>query len=271
MKYGLFIIAVSLVFLMYYKLNSKDNSLKKDYEKTIKLLESFKRTAYIPETKEQKPEFNKKSKFGGLPYLRNENDWPTCPNCKKKFKLFLQLDLEKIPERKSEGILQLFYCFNEKPYCEDDLQSYLPFSKGVVCRIIDHSEAPVSVAYTEDDYLKENEVLSWEAIDDYPHFEEYDELGIYEKLNSKYADEIFEILDEEEKCQTSDVDKLFGWPYWVQGVEYPNDRNTDKRMEMIFQIASEINLDHMFGDSGIGHITQSPSNKNELAFGWACY
>jgi hypothetical protein len=27
----------------------------------------------------------------------------------------------------------------------------------------------------------------------------------------------------------------------------------------------------MFGDSGIGHITQCPEHKEVLAFGWACH
>jgi len=38
----------------------------------------------------------------------------------------------------------------------------------------------------------------------------------------------------------------------------------------LFQLASENNLPYMFGDAGIGHLTQSPENKEELGFGWAC-
>ncbi|MFK7971974.1 MAG: DUF1963 domain-containing protein, partial [Bacteroidia bacterium] len=65
-------------------------------------------------------------------------------------------------------------------------------------------------------------------------------------------------------------DKLFGWPYWVQSQEYPFDRKTESRMELLFQFDSEVNLPFMFGDAGIGHLTQSPDNKDELGFGWAC-
>jgi len=41
-------------------------------------------------------------------------------------------------------------------------------------------------------------------------------------------------------------------------------------MELLFQIGGSENIPYMFGDAGIGHITQSPDNENELAFGWAC-
>jgi len=65
-------------------------------------------------------------------------------------------------------------------------------------------------------------------------------------------------------------DKLYGWPHWIQSVEYPFDRKTGSRMELLFQIDSNVNLAHMFGDVGIGHLTQSKDNPDELAFGWAC-
>lgn len=65
-------------------------------------------------------------------------------------------------------------------------------------------------------------------------------------------------------------DKLYGWPYWIQSVEYPFDRKTESQMQLLFQFDSEDNLPYMFGDAGIGHLTQSPDNDKELGFGWAC-
>jgi hypothetical protein len=42
-------------------------------------------------------------------------------------------------------------------------------------------------------------------------------------------------------------------------------------MTLLFQLDSGDNLPHNFGDMGIGHLTQSRSNEEELGFGWACY
>jgi hypothetical protein len=39
-------------------------------------------------------------------------------------------------------------------------------------------------------------------------------------------------------------------------------------MQLVFQHTGD-KLPFMFGDSGIGHITQCPEHKEFLAFGWA--
>jgi hypothetical protein len=41
-------------------------------------------------------------------------------------------------------------------------------------------------------------------------------------------------------------------------------------MEMLFQIDSDQSLPWSLGDAGVGHITQCPKHRDELAFGWAC-
>ena len=74
----------------------------------------------------------------------------------------------------------------------------------------------------------------------------------------------------EEISSAASGDKLFGWPYWVQGVEYPGCPQCGERMEMVFQIDSQNNLPFMFGDTGCGHITQCPVHKEVVTFGWAC-
>jgi uncharacterized protein YwqG len=42
-------------------------------------------------------------------------------------------------------------------------------------------------------------------------------------------------------------------------------------MRMVFQLDSEKSLPFMFGDAGIGHVTQCPDHLEVVAFGWACY
>jgi hypothetical protein len=42
-------------------------------------------------------------------------------------------------------------------------------------------------------------------------------------------------------------------------------------MQLVFQLDSMMNLPYMFGDSGMGRITQCKEHKEVPAFGWACY
>jgi uncharacterized protein YwqG len=243
-----------------------EKNLEQEFRKSIDTLNKFKRTAYIPNTESQKSTFSDKSKFGGFPYLRHKNDWPVCPNCKKNMQLFIQLNLKELPEKKENGLVQLFYCTTNEPLCESEMEAFFPFSKSVECRIIETDYESTQIEPNIDQLFEEKLITGWTARDDYPHFEEYHQLGIELDLE----DNVYELMEEREIGLPIEQDKLFGWPYWTQSVEYPFDRNTKTQMELLFQLISGDNLPYMFGDVGIGHLTQSPDNKNELGFGWAC-
>lgn len=235
-----------------------------ELRKAIELLSKYKRKAYLPKTQDNQNEFSTSSKIGGFPYLRNEDDWPVCPNCKKNMQLFLQLNLNDLPERQDKGLIQLFYCTTDEPHCESDLEAFFPFSKAVNCRKIDINGESSLIKPDLQEVFSEKVIIDWNPVDDYPHFEEHEQLGI------ELDDDIYELMEEKEIGLPIEKDKLFGWPYWVQSVEYPFDRKTETQMELLFQLDSEDNLPYMFGDAGIGHLTQSPDNKDELGFGWAC-
>lgn len=245
-----------------------DTEIEERLLNLVRKLETVKKTAYLPVTVAKDPEFNSISKFGGYPFLRNEDDWPVCPNCKNHMQLFLQLELDKLPEKKQEGLLQLFYCTNDEMYCESELEAFFPFSKGSVCRILNPEGDSAKIHPKIAKIYPEKIITDWIAKDDYPTYVEYDILDLDIDFED---DEVFDLLSERDLCQTLENDKLFGYPFWVQGEEYPFDRKTNSLMHLLFQLDSNDNLPYMFGDSGIGHLTQSPDNTHELAFGWACY
>ena len=231
----------------------------------IEKLNSLKKTAYFPKVKPVASAFDTKSKIGGFPYLRHENDWPVCPNCGKHQQLFLQLNLSELPEQQSDGLIQLFYCTTDDAefYCEEELMAYAPDSKISTCRKIQIEGQSASISPTIDELFEEKVIESWEAVDDYPHPEE-----IYD-LDVPFSDEEIETLFKN-RITAMSGDKLFGYPNWIQGVEYPTDENGDE-MEMVFQLESKKNLPYMFGDLGVGHLTQSKNDDSKLAFGWACH
>lgn len=247
--------------------NSIDSlDIEQKFKNAIDILSPFKRTAYLPLIKHNSNTFSCKSKIGGYPYLRNSRDWPVCQNCKKNMQLFLQLNLEELPENKNTGLIQLFYCTTSEPHCESELESFFPFSEATVCRKIKIGKESKQIEPDIEELFNEKLIIDWQLIDDYPHFEEYSLLSI----NLDLDDDVYELMEQRNIGLPIEKDKLFGWPYWIQSVEYPYDRKTGEQMELLFQVISEDNLPYMFGDSGIGHLTQSPHNNEELGFGWAC-
>ncbi len=239
---------------------------EKRYKDALSKIENYKRIAYRPHIKNVERKHNSKSKIGGLPYLRTDTDWPECPNCKNNLQLFLQLNLNELPTNKSDGLVQLFYCTNPDPLCESDCRAFFPFSKVVACRKIElPGKSSIQIPKIEK-LFEEKEIVKWSEEFDYPHSEEWNQLGI----NFEIDDDIYELMYERNEGVPLRGDKLFGWPFWVQSVEYPKDRINGNQMSLLFQFDSNVNLSHSFGDLGIGHLTISPKNPNELAFGWAC-
>jgi uncharacterized protein YwqG len=215
---------------------------EKRYVEVINELEKHKRTAYIPITKLNNKSFSTDSKYGGYPYLRNENDWPICENCNLHMQLFLQLNLNNIPVKKENGLIQLFYCTNSEKNCESELESFFPFSKAVECRKIKIENEPIQIEPNLLDVFDEKLIIDWEEKNDYPHFEEYELL----KIEVDIENEVNELMEERNKGLTISEDKLFGFPYWVQSEEYPYDRKTETRMELLFQIGESENIPYMF-------------------------
>lgn len=86
-------------------------------EKLKQKLEKFKRQSAKPLTQKGDGTLDS-SKYGGKPWLNSGEKYPVCPNCLNPMPLFLQLNLNEIPEtfnRKfGAGILQFFYCIHTR-------------------------------------------------------------------------------------------------------------------------------------------------------------
>lgn len=206
------------------------------------------------------------SRFAGRPWLEQDESWPVCRHCGRPMQLFLQLDLDKVPDAiRGEfgyGLLQLFYCTNSDSECESECEAWDPFAKSVLTRAIYplSPRAEITIPAGLDD-LPAKQIVGWIELDDYP-LDEVDESsgGWSEQEWDQIADAGYPLAG----------DKLAGWPLWVQGVEYPRCPVCGTTMRLVFQIDSEDNLAYMFGDSGCGHISQCPEHKEQIAFGWAC-
>ena len=225
-------------------------------ERIKSAVEPHKQAAWIPIIKEGDSDI-RCSKFAGKPWLNADEEWPVCPNCHKPMRFFLQLNLQELPQELSnkfgQGMLQLFYCCNDgviehdqpipnvtstKPWqvgdtrveryieynsCDENCCGWEAFSPIQLVRIVQIDGVPLeyeipstpngtSVHYEGEFPAKT--IIGWEKIDTYPDDSNLQILGI--ELSSNDISFMYE------RGMYSELDKLAGWPNWVQNEEYPD-------------------------------------------------
>ncbi len=229
-------------------------------------LAAFRRRTWIPDVVDSDggPE---DSKFSGRACLFPGEAWPACGNCGRPMQLFVQLNARDVPDEASQklsgGLLQFFYCTSEEPHCEIECEAYAPNAKSTLLRFLSAEKAACTdSAEPPAGMFPSKRIVSWTENFDYPNLEELEDLGV------DLSDEEADALAEQDFPRSGE--KLLGWPAWVQSVEYPSCLECHRQMELLLQIDSEQNLPYVFGDVGIGHITQCPIHRHQLAFGWAC-
>jgi hypothetical protein len=211
------------------------------------------------------------SKIGGQAYLPPGESYPLCPNCNEPMTLFLQLNPGLLPpncdlDLENNKLIQLFYCTNTHPNCELECKGWQPFSKNhTILQPLIPSNDPTLPANVPPRSFKAGQVVEWIEQEDYPDWHEM-QLG-----EAGLTEAEIETLEESEVGVPKAADKLGGWPYWVQSVEYPKCPECGLQMQMIFQLDSKHHLPYEFGDAGIGYLHQCRLHKNQLAFGWASY
>lgn len=195
---------------------------------------------------------------------------------------FLQLPLESLPAGagvRGEGMLQLFCCSLDDGSCE----TWSPFSGTQLVRLITGAAAPAPHPRGLTPFPVRS-VKGWNELVDYPHPEEHRGLGLVydydfakKRVSAACAELGIALRDLDIESNVAETiaaaemgDKLGGWPAWIQSAEYPACPECSRTMELVFQVDSEDNIPHMFGDAGCGHITQCPDHPQVLAFGWAC-
>ena len=125
----------------YYKYIKKiDNSV---FENLNRLIKSKTVDVYIPaldfDTFEET--HNERTKIGGLPYLRNKNDWPTCKFCGIRQQLVFQLNSNDSLEYMDmeNDLLQHFSCLNyrcktEKSRLDENYQLKSDYFRSIKVR-----------------------------------------------------------------------------------------------------------------------------------------
>jgi uncharacterized protein YwqG len=182
------------------------------------------------------------SRFSGIPWLAPGETWPPCAHCGKPMQLFLQLEQRTLPkdvrDHVGEGLIQLFYCTSTDPHCESECEAWAPFAKSVLARRVSPIGRPEKVRAPKGSFPAKR-IVAWRRI-------------------------------AETKTSPKENDKLWGYPFWIQGEEYPACPDCGAKMRLVFQIDSDDHLPYAFGDAGCGHLTQCAKHRDRLAFAWAC-
>ena len=155
----------------------------------------------------------------------------------------------------------MFYCTSGDPLCEDDLESYAPFGRGTRARFVPDGEGALGVPQSVEP-LAPHRIDGWTPADDYPHYEDQEELGV------ELDDDAFDAVSD--AGFPRDGDKWLGWPAWIQGAELPDCPRCGRQLAFLLQIDSNAHVDYMFGDCGTGHLSGCPDHPDELSFHWAC-
>ena len=264
-------------------------------------LEPHLRTAWAPVlgTSGQPGEFGR---FGGTAELQPGEEWPCCGCCGAPLCLVLQVTLEKAPEpfrRRvgEEGYFQFFYCISGSCSVKS---AWEPFQGNSLARRISGETSKVKAPSGG---YEEIPIVGWTAVPEGPGWEDrfalpipkdflngdlfstfaemaqtesdgyYDEAFAYFGLLGDSRPEIFDLV------RTLPGDKLLGWPFWSQGVEYPQCPTCGAQMEMLGQINNDgfgtgapgfgSALGQVFAGDGNGHVSHCPQH-GQMTFAWAC-
>lgn len=232
------------------------------------LLRPHVRTAFVPRV-EPGTAHGPVSKIAGVPWLPEGVAWPSCPNCRGPMQMLVQLDLESLPERvpaRGPGLAQLFYCTSSEPLCEVDCQAFFPFAASCVARVVDgRAQGRDAEPRPVPNALTPKGIVGWDPVEDLPSDEELrEQLGV----EVEYDDPLYTALAEAERPLAND--KLWGWPLWVQSIEYPACPACKEPMRLLFQIDSNDKVGWQWGDLGCAHWCQCATHPEQMAFGWAC-
>lgn len=252
-------------------------------------LSGVRRHAWTPRTSTAS-DGESRSQFCGSQWLRDSEPPIECLGCRRPLQPFVQLDLGDVPNELSgtfgDGVLQLLYCpggteDGEWPACWGE-HGWEPFSDQVsrVRIVAADGLLPRQVPGVGEDDFAAVRIVGWDRFDDLPHPEDHRSLGMHWEFDRDAGSVILShpglglsvttSIDLEEVADAATGEKLSGWPCWIQGAEYPNCTICGEPMRLVFQVDSEKNVPFMFGDLGIGHITQCSAHLDVVAFGWAC-
>ncbi|MGV3696615.1 DUF1963 domain-containing protein [Flavobacterium sp.] len=209
------------------------------------------------------------SQFGGLPYFEKGEEWPKSEEGNSLSFIFQVFNADGIHLPKNIQLIQFYYGFEELPNFSDEdgwkVKIYEKLNPENVVKI----ERPEDVErpkFCNITFESRKSLPDWETIDEY--IEGYTDLA--EEID---GDNPWDAHSEVEMKLTGNDNyqsQLGGYPRWVQGDGTPEDENTGRKSELLFQIDSEDNAGLMWGDAGLVYVFYDPVDKS-ISFELQCH
>ncbi|MFN8672331.1 MAG: DUF1963 domain-containing protein [Candidatus Sericytochromatia bacterium] len=289
--------------------NLYDKKTDDDYEKTEEIRyealkkyynlmadldkKGFAKKVYLPKIRRDLSGIDS-SKFGGIPFIKINEEYPLCPCCEKPLTLLVQLNLDTInPDVKKtigikNGMIQLFYCVDEDEGCgeDDDNEAYfLRYLKSSEIVLHENNKIPENTIIFPEKVIFDWLDMGYEYPSEWDENQEFKASSSINIIESNYTNKIPEdfleqLMDEDLDLDDinylmnnliSSGDKIGGNPYWIQWPRHHYCNICNQELSIVMQIASEDNIPYMFSDGGIGHIYICKKHKNEIYFYWDCH
>ncbi|MFN8672810.1 MAG: DUF1963 domain-containing protein [Candidatus Sericytochromatia bacterium] len=287
---------------------SLESKIARNFIKTVNILANLEKLGYGKKTwipfVENKKGTILDSKFGGIPYLKENETWPICGNCKEPMTFFLQINFDTINKdikdefKLKSGLFQLFHCTNWNLQCE--LSGVYNLGKRNNFNIIRILDLPKDNSYKKVKLPNKNNYKTFEKEIIYERL-------FPEKIISKWLYRGYEYPFWKKERKTIDLsnfknkslstknipiflidylkikndlvyenilfdliyqdEKIGGEPYWIHKEEKGFCAECGKDLELLLQIGySELNIPYMFDDAGIGYILFCKEHQENIYF-----
>lgn len=207
------------------------------------------------------------SKFGGLPYLEGEEEWPACESCQKNMDFICQADVSQTEpgQKLSVGFFTFFLCWDcqefglEDNRPENHVRFYPSASES---RLSTNPKIESDEPFPERAILLEQTVSAPDCEELVDYARDLDEL-----LELEHPDDALEAYLElvtKVGATCEPCSQVGGYPWWIQGSEIEDDSI------LLAQIHSSESDGPVFGDGGSIYILiDAVSREVDLSF--QCY
>lgn len=222
------------------KLSDDDYSLAKDAVSAINKIKETQIICYIPTFSKSNTGAITASRFGGIPYLSKDEDWPICGNCHQPMSFGAQLNFEQFPELQNEfstkDIFQFFACSKD---CETNLT--ITDEKSILMRFVDGKNEQKKSIKSPVHVFRSKLIAGWDLKFDYPSDGVTDE--IFHKDFEEFTYDImelnallsFEIFCPDYEKRPIFSEKINGWysSHYQEDGAHPSCPKCKKRMLLL--------------------------------------
>jgi len=172
--------------------------------------------------------------------MRAEDNWPACSGCQMPMTLFLQLDLETVPPvlqgKFGAGLLQLFYAtcsaFGVDPVTRRGLILCSQPEPRHFVRVLHPDVDGVLRSQPDGKGIEPQAIMGWTPKKEHPGMLEYARLGYWEYFSSSHEQNDESDFNLSVQFPGLSGDKLDGWPYWLDFLQYPSCPTCGKPMAL---------------------------------------